>query len=33
VQAERLDVALVYRVRAMARQDTLRVSVDLQGGA
>jgi phage baseplate assembly protein W len=33
VQAERLDVALTYRVRATGRQDTLRASVDLKGGA
>lgn len=33
VQAERMDIALTYRVRATSRQDTLRVSVDLQGGA
>lgn len=31
-QAERLDVALAYRVRATAHQDTLRVSVDLEAG-
>ena len=33
VEAERLDIALTYRVRATGRQDTLRVSVALQGGA
>jgi phage baseplate assembly protein W len=33
VQDERLDIALVYRVRATGREDLLQVSVDLQGGA